>query len=44
MFTEEEKLTKYRAGLYKMPVPPVCTILWIEENWIEYIDREGVWL
>lgn len=34
----------YRKGLYLMPVPPVCTVMWTESDWINFIDNQGRWL
>jgi hypothetical protein len=38
-----ELLAAYRAGDYSMPVPPVCTALWNENDWIRWIHDHGEW-
>ena len=42
--TEEEKLKKYEAGLYRMAVPPVSSLQWEAGAWITWIDYTGEWL
>ena len=42
--TRDEKVQKYRKGLYRVPAPPVCTVWWNEYSWIKYIDKHGTWL
>lgn len=37
------KRTRYRAGHFRMPIPPVTTGRWDEDDWIHYIDDSGVW-
>ena len=35
------RIRAYRAGAYAMRVPPVCTTLWDEEawcNWVHFTD------
>lgn len=39
-----DKIKLYRAGKYRMPVPPVTTALWNESDWIRFIDNKGEWI
>ena len=39
----ERILEMYRNDEWIAPVPPVCTTMWEEADWIRYIDKEGVW-
>ena len=39
----KNKVYLYRAGAYSYAVPPVATTLWSEGDWINYIDKCGVW-
>ena len=41
--TYTEKLRKYAAGEYVMPVPPVHTTYWTTVDWITWIDTRGMW-
>lgn len=37
-----KRIRAYRAGHYQMRVPPVCTTLWNEEawcNWVHFTDQ-----
>ncbi len=43
MLTPENKLAMYRAGDYRLPVPPVLTHAWSEKDWIRFIDQHGAW-
>lgn len=38
------KLEAYRQGKYIMPTPPVDTKLWSDQDWVNFIDREGDWI
>lgn len=38
------KVAAYRRGLYSFTVPPVCTVAWDEDAWINYIDKHGAWM
>ena len=43
---DKKVLTKtkaYRAGCYLMPVPPVTTLAWSEQDWINFVDNSGKW-
>lgn len=42
--TEQEKLEKYKDGLYRMEVPPVNSMHWEAGAWITWIDYTGEWL
>jgi len=43
--TVEEKLEKYRKGLYRMEVPPVASFNWQGPRpWVIWIDATGEWL
>ena len=42
--THEQKVTLYRAGKYKFKAPPVCTALWDEGAWINWISACNGWL
>lgn len=44
MYTYTMKEQMYRAGQYKSKTPPVCTLYWDEQDWIDWIDRNGKWL
>ena len=37
------KRQAYIKGRYKVPVPPVPTRHWTENDWIRFIDRRGIW-
>lgn len=37
------KLEAYRQGKYIMPATPVNPMLWSDQDWVNYIDREGGW-
>jgi len=39
----DEKRALYRAGKYRFRAPPVCTALWDEQAWINYIDAGNGW-
>jgi len=39
-----QKLTRFRAGLYKFPPPPISHAYWGEDRWVDYIDAYGEWL
>ena len=38
------KACKYTLGDYKFTPPPVSAHLWTIQDWINYIDSNGVWL
>lgn len=38
------KLEAYRQGKYIMPTPPVGTKLWSDQDWVNFIDRDGSWI
>lgn len=41
------ELTKYELfmlGMYTCPVPPVNTMLWKSQDWIDWIDNKGEWI
>ena len=40
----ETRKSLYQTQQYEFPVPPVCTYLWNEEDWIKYIDESGKWI
>lgn len=42
--TDDQKRELLRKGAYACPVPPVTTVLWNEDAWIRFIDRDGKWL
>jgi len=37
------KRAAFRGGHWKAPLPPVCHFGWNIDNWISWIDHEGVW-
>lgn len=39
-----DKLSMYKAGMFKFPVPPVTTAAWRAADWISYINLCGQWL
>ena len=39
--TKEEM---YLRGWYRFEVPPVHNTLWSDQDWINWIDRNGEWL
>jgi hypothetical protein len=39
----EQMRELFRAGKYRMPVPPVQTAYWREDDWIVWIDCHGQW-
>ena len=41
--TIEAKRELYRNGNYKFKPPPVHHTWWTEDDWIHYIDKEGIW-
>ena len=41
----EQKKQLFRKNSYLFNVPPVPTVQWNEDNWINYIDRNGgIWI
>ncbi|ASL24396.1 hypothetical protein vBAspPH44_13 [Alteromonas phage vB_AspP-H4/4] len=41
--TNANKVWLYRKGYYQIPAPPVQTVHWTEEDWINFIDSKGIW-
>lgn len=41
--TREQKLEKYKQGRYLFKCPPVCTHLWDENDWLNYVDACNAW-
>ena len=40
---DTKKLKAYRAGLWAVKVPPVCTVYWDDAAWIDWIDKCNGW-
>ena len=41
--TREQKRDLYRAGRYAYRPPPVATVHWSEDAWINHVQRTGWW-
>ena len=41
--TQNRKIALYRSNRYSCKPPPCTTIFWEMEDWIKWIDNQGVW-